>query len=93
MRDPESLAIGIQAGLTGHLLLSTLHTNNAIESIGRMQDMGAGEHLFSGVLVGIMAQRLVRRNCTQCSEPFPNTREELEDLGVTAGDMGGGRSC
>lgn len=91
MRDPESLGIGIQAGLTGHLVLSTLHTNNAIESIGRMQDMDAEPYLVSGVLVGIMAQRLVRRNCTQCSEPFPYTREELEDLGVVASDMNGAR--
>ncbi|MBS1723856.1 MAG: type II/IV secretion system protein [Armatimonadetes bacterium] len=87
MRDPESLAIGIQAGLTGHLVLSTLHTNNAIESIGRMVDMEAEPYLISGVLVGIMAQRLVRRNCTKCAEPFPYTRDELESLGVTASDM------
>ena len=91
MRDPESLAIGIQAGLTGHLVLSTLHTNNAIESIGRMFDMDAEPYLVSGVLVGIMAQRLVRRNCAQCSEPFPYSREELEDLGCTADDMPGAK--
>ena len=87
MRDPESLAIGIQAGLTGHLVLSTLHTNNAIESLGRMVDMEAETYLISGVLVAIMAQRLVRRNCPKCSEAFPYTREELEELGVTAADM------
>ena len=87
MRDPESLAIGIQAGLTGHLVLSTLHTNNAIESIGRMVDMNAEPYLISGVLCGILAQRLVRRNCPKCSEPFPYSREELESLGCTAEDM------
>ena len=91
MRDPESLAIGIQAGLTGHLVLSTLHTNNAIESLGRMVDMQAQSYLISGVLVGIMAQRLVRRNCPNCAEPFPYSREELEDLGITANDMPGAR--
>jgi len=91
MRDPESLAIGIQAGLTGHLVLSTLHTNNAIESLGRMVDMEAKTYLISGVLVAILAQRLVRRNCAKCAEPFPYSREELEDLGVTAADMGGAK--
>ncbi|MBX3111694.1 MAG: type II/IV secretion system protein [Fimbriimonadaceae bacterium] len=87
IRDPESLAIAIQAGLTGHLVLSTLHTNNAIESIGRMVDMGGEPYLISGVLVAVMAQRLVRRNCTKCAEPFPYPREDLEQLGITAADM------
>lgn len=98
IRDPDSLAIAIQAGLTGHLVLSTLHTNNAIEAIGRMVDMGAEWYLISGVLVGIMAQRLVRRNCPKCSEPHPYSREELEAIGITAADMGGatllkGKGC
>lgn len=87
MRDPESLHIGIQAGLTGHLVLSTLHTNNAIESVGRMVDMDAEPYLISGVLVGILAQRLVRKNCPKCVEPFPYPREELEELGCSASDM------
>ncbi|MCC6404160.1 MAG: type II/IV secretion system protein [Fimbriimonadaceae bacterium] len=91
MRDPESLHIGIQAGLTGHLVLSTLHTNNAIESVGRMVDMDAEPYLISGVLVGILAQRLVRRNCPKCAEPFPYSREELEELGVGASDMPGAK--
>lgn len=98
IRDPDSLAIAIQAGLTGHLVLSTLHTNNAIEAIGRMVDMGAEWYLISGVLVGIMAQRLVRRNCPKCSEPHPYSREELEAIGIAAADMGGatllkGKGC
>jgi len=87
IRDPESLAIAIQAGLTGHLVLSTLHTNNAIESIGRMVDMGGESYLISGVLVAIMAQRLVRRNCPKCAEPFPYAREDLEQVGIGAADM------
>ncbi len=98
IRDPESLAIAIQAGLTGHLVLSTLHTNNAIESIGRMVDMGGEAYLISGVLVAVMAQRLVRRNCTKCAEPFPYPREDLEQLGIKAEDMAGanllkGKGC
>jgi len=55
MRDPDSLAIGIQAGLTGHLVLSTLHTNNAVETIGRMVDMNAEQYLIAGVIVAILA--------------------------------------
>jgi type II secretory ATPase GspE/PulE/Tfp pilus assembly ATPase PilB-like protein len=91
IRDPESLKIAIQAGLTGHLVMSTLHTNNALEAVGRMADMGAEWYLMSGVTVAIMAQRLVRRNCPKCSEPFPYPREELELIGITAADMNGAR--
>lgn len=87
IRDPESLAIAIQAGLTGHLVLSTLHTNNSIEAVGRMVDMGAEWYLISGVIVGIMAQRLVRVNCTKCAEPFPYPKEELMDIGITGDHM------
>ncbi len=87
IRDPDSLAIAIQAGLTGHLVLSTLHTNNSIEAVGRMMDMGAESYLISGVITAIMAQRLVRRNCPKCSEPHPYTRDELELIGITAADM------
>ncbi|MCU0316643.1 MAG: GspE/PulE family protein [Fimbriimonadaceae bacterium] len=98
IRDPESLAIAIQAGLTGHLVLTTLHTNNSIEAVGRMIDMGAEWYLVSGVITAIMAQRLVRRNCQKCSEPFPYTREDLTTIGITAEDMPGatllkGKGC
>ncbi|MCW5935908.1 MAG: type II/IV secretion system protein [Fimbriimonadaceae bacterium] len=91
MRDPESLAIGIQAGLTGHLVLSTLHTNNAIESVGRMVDMNAEPYLIAGVLVAIMAQRLVRTNCPKCSAPHPYSKEELTAIGIGPSDMAGAR--
>lgn len=80
MRDPESLGIGIQAGLTGHLVLSTLHTNNAIETIGRMVDMDAEPYLVSGVVVAILAQRLVRLNCNKCREAYRPTVDEMEVL-------------
>jgi type II secretory ATPase GspE/PulE/Tfp pilus assembly ATPase PilB-like protein len=98
IRDSDSLKIAIQAGLTGHLVMSTLHTNNALEAIGRMADMGAEWYLMSGVTVAIMAQRLVRKNCPKCTEPFPYSREELELIGVTAADMPGatmmkGKGC
>jgi type II secretory ATPase GspE/PulE/Tfp pilus assembly ATPase PilB-like protein len=83
MRDPESLAIGIQAGLTGHLVLSTLHTNNAIETIGRMIDMDAEPYLLGAVLVGILAQRLIRLNCPKCRKPYMPEQDELDSLKVT----------
>jgi type II secretory ATPase GspE/PulE/Tfp pilus assembly ATPase PilB-like protein len=83
MRDPESLAIGIQAGLTGHLVLSTLHTNNAVETIGRMVDMNAEEYLIAGVIVGILAQRLVRLNCPKCRHQYRPTQDEIDMLALT----------
>lgn len=86
MRDSESLAIGIQAGLTGHLVMSTLHTNNAIETIGRMMDMGAEPYLISGVLNAILAQRLVRLNCGKCRQPYKPTEDELVALRINAED-------
>lgn len=84
MRDPESLAIGIQAGLTGHLVLSTLHTNSALETVSRMVDMGSERYLIAGVTVAILAQRLVRLNCPRCRKPYRPTADELESLGIDA---------
>jgi len=66
IRDKETLRIAIQAALTGHLVLSTLHTNDAISSISRILDMGIEEYLVSGALVAIQAQRLVRKICKHC---------------------------
>jgi len=83
MRDPESLAIGIQAGLTGHLVLTTIHTNNSIETIQRMFDMDAEPYLVASTLVAIMAQRLVRVNCPKCRKPFTPPEDELITLGIT----------
>lgn len=85
MRDPESLHIGIQAALTGHLVLTTIHTNNAVETIGRMFDMGAEPYLVAAVTVAVMAQRLVRVNCIHCSEPFEPSEDELIALGFEPG--------
>lgn len=87
MRDPESLAIGIQAGLTGHLVLSTLHTNNSVETLGRMLDMGAERYLVAGVMVAILAQRLVRLNCPKCRQPYRPTPDEFETLKFTPEEL------
>lgn len=91
IRDPESLQIAIQAALTGHLVLATLHTNNAIEAIGRMIDMGAEDYLIAAVVVAIMAQRLVRRIDPVHNEPGRYSRADLEDIGITAEDMPGAK--
>ena len=69
IRDTQTLRIAIQAALTGHLVLSTLHTNDAISSISRILDMGIEEYLVSGALVAIQAQRLVRKICKRCKVP------------------------
>jgi type II secretory ATPase GspE/PulE/Tfp pilus assembly ATPase PilB-like protein len=87
MRDPDSLAIGIQAGLTGHLVLSTLHTNNAIETIGRMVDMDAEPYLIAGVTLAILAQRLVRLNCAKCRQPYKPTEDEILALQFTSEEL------
>jgi len=68
IRDKETLRIAIQAALTGHLVLSTLHTNDAISAVTRILDMGIEEYLVSGALVAIQAQRLVRKICTHCKK-------------------------
>lgn len=91
MRDGESLGIGIQAALTGHLVLSTLHTNNAIETVGRMRDMEAESYLIAGVMVGVLAQRLVRLNCQKCIEPYKPSGEEIEMLKLSPEELERGK--
>lgn len=83
MRDPESLSIGIQASLTGHLVLTTLHTNNAVETLGRMMDMGGEPYLIASTVLCILAQRLVRVICPDCKEPYEPTPDELAGLGLS----------
>lgn len=87
MRDPDSLAIGIQAGLTGHLVLSTIHTNSAPETIGRMVDMDAEPYLIAGTIIAILAQRLVRLNCSKCRQAYRPTEDEIDMLRLTAADL------
>ncbi len=82
IRDQETLEIAIKAALTGHLVISTLHTNDAISAIPRMADMGIEHYLISGALVAIQAQRLVRKICTHCKtkeELPPSVLEEIKD--------------
>ncbi len=96
IRDLETAQIAVRASLTGHLVLSTLHTNSAVESISRLQDMGVEPFLLSSSLVGIMAQRLVRKVCRDCGETYAFTNHELEIMqkngieGITHGRRGRG---
>ncbi len=80
MRDEETARIAIEASLTGHLVLSTLHTNSAPESITRLLEIGLDPFNFSDSLLAILAQRLVRRLCTHCREPRLGTDKELDNL-------------
>jgi type IV pilus assembly protein PilB len=79
MRDHETVEIAVRAALTGHLVLSTLHTNSAAATLGRLIDMGIERFLLSETVVGIVAQRLVRSLCASCSEPDPEGGEAIAD--------------
>ena len=85
IRDLETAEIAVQASLTGHLVLSTLHTNTAIGSITRMQDMGVEPFLLSSSLIAVMAQRLVRLLCGDCRQSAAASEAELALLGQVAG--------
>jgi general secretion pathway protein E len=82
IRDLETAEIAVQASLTGHLVLSTLHTNTAIGAVSRLKDMGVETFLLSTSLLSVMAQRLVRLLCRDCAEPFEAGERELELLGM-----------
>ncbi|GAA5123634.1 type II/IV secretion system protein [Luteolibacter yonseiensis] len=88
MRDKETATIGIQAALTGHLVLSTLHTNDAPGAVTRLVDMGCEPFLVSASLEGILAQRLVRTICKECKTPYEPNEAILNQLGVSAHELG-----
>ncbi|MCF6281052.1 MAG: type II secretion system ATPase GspE [Candidatus Polarisedimenticolaceae bacterium] len=83
IRDIETAQIAVQASLTGHLVLSTLHTNTAIGSITRLRDMGVEPFLLSSSLVGVLAQRLIRLLCPHCKQHYTANQREIEILGVS----------
>lgn len=84
IRDRETAEIAVQASLTGHLVLSTLHTNSAIGAVTRLVDMGVDAYLLASSLVGILAQRLLRRLCPLCKVSYPADASECQRLGLTA---------
>ncbi|MGA2179196.1 MAG: GspE/PulE family protein [Verrucomicrobiota bacterium] len=98
MRDLETAQISIQASLTGHLVLSTLHTNDATGAVTRLIDMGVEPFLISSTLMAVLAQRLVRTICKNCRTSFEPTEEQLSLLNLSAHDLGDkafhyGRGC
>ena len=82
IRDYETLEIAISAALTGHLVLSTVHTNSAAATVTRMVEMGAKDYLVASTLSGVIAQRLVRKLCDDCKEEYYPTREEVSQITV-----------
>ena len=80
MRDEETASIGVEASLTGHLVLSTLHTNSAPETITRLLDLGLDPVNFSDALLGVLAQRLMRTLCPKCKAPYKPDKKELDHL-------------
>jgi general secretion pathway protein E len=84
IRDPETAHIAVQSALTGHLVFTTVHANNAFDVIGRFTHMEVDPYSFVSALNGVLAQRLVRMNCPQCAEPFEPTPELLALSGISA---------
>ena len=91
IRDLETAEIAVQASLTGHLVFSTLHTNDAPSTITRLKDMGVPTFLITATVEAILAQRLVRKICMQCREEYTPPREVLEDLELTSEQVRGKR--
>ena len=83
-RDSETAKTAIEAALTGHLVLTTLHTNDAAGAIARLDEMGVEPFMISGALLGVLAQRLMRRVCSECRVAYNPTREELARFGLSA---------
>ncbi len=86
IRDAETAQIAVQAALTGHLVLSTLHTNDAAGAVTRLMDMGVEPFLITSTVRAVLAQRLVRRLCPSCRQSYEVSPDELVDLGVASGE-------
>ncbi|MGN0861493.1 MAG: GspE/PulE family protein [Candidatus Spyradosoma sp.] len=98
IRDLETAEIAVNASLTGHMVFSTLHTNDAPSAVSRLVDIGVKPFLVSASLRGVLAQRLVRRICPDCTESYNPTEKELISIGMTVGDLSSanfqkGRGC
>ncbi|MEI8364840.1 MAG: type II secretion system ATPase GspE [Parachlamydiaceae bacterium] len=87
IRDAETAEIAVQSSLTGHLVLSTLHTNDAPSAITRLVDMGIEPYLLSSTIIGVLAQRLVRRICPECKAPYIPTDSELDSIGLPRSEL------
>lgn len=90
IRDQETARISIQASLTGHLVFSTLHTNDAASAVTRLVDMGIEPYLITSTVLGFLAQRLVRKICPECKTSYKPTQKELDSIGIRPKDLKGG---
>jgi general secretion pathway protein E len=86
VRDEETASMAIQSSLTGHLVFSTLHTNDAAGAVSRLLDFNVEPYLVSSSLTAVMAQRLVRRICPECKQPYEPSAHELREIGIGAED-------
>ncbi|MFC1744182.1 GspE/PulE family protein [Candidatus Riflebacteria bacterium] len=94
IRDPETASIAIESSMTGHLLLSTLHTNDAASAIGRLIDMHVEPYLLSSTLLAVLAQRLLRRICPDCKDPLPpHLVEKCNEQGISGRSLAMGKGC
>ncbi|RLS25174.1 MAG: type II/IV secretion system protein, partial [Planctomycetota bacterium] len=91
IRDAETAKIAIEASLTGHLVFSTLHTNDAPSAITRLIDIGVQPFLVASSIIAVMAQRLVRRICPKCKEPYTPTPADIKASGLTPEQVGTGK--
>ncbi|HXF77243.1 MAG TPA: ATPase, T2SS/T4P/T4SS family, partial [Usitatibacter sp.] len=82
IRDVETVRIAMQSALTGHMVLSTVHTNDAPSTVSRLLDMGAEDYLLTSTVNGVLAQRLVRTLCDKCREPHPALPEVIDQMGL-----------
>jgi general secretion pathway protein E len=83
IRDPETAAGAVQAAMTGHLVLTTLHTNDSVSAISRLAELGVPRYLIASTLVGVVAQRLVRKICSSCKAPTTLSPEQTKALGLS----------
>lgn len=93
IRDTETASMAVRASMTGHLVMTTLHTNSAIGAIPRLSDLGIEPYLIEDALIGVLAQRLVRRLCNHCSVPAEPTPEEARWLGGDTAGLRHARGC
>ncbi len=92
-RDSETASTSVRAAITGHLVLSTLHTNDAISSVVRLRDMGVPDYLTANSLIGTIAQRLMRKICTHCVYEYSVSDEEKRILGINLNTLKKGKGC
>ena len=87
IRDEETAQIAIRSAITGHIVLSTLHTNDTVSSLSRLADMGIPKYMVTSAIAGVVAQRLLKRVCPKCAEKYHPSKQEMEMLGISEDTM------